>query len=192
MFKDLRQNAPLYVLYRGEKPRLETGSILSVGQPVPKMLTNYNALYPQQPEMVVDVCVKIGSETITFEKLPASSVIADFASTGNATNNIVISSSKDAIRTEVETMLTQSKNIVDSVSYHQGVVQECEEMLKGLNPSFAKDKEQEKTIKDLQDKIAGLESKLSGIDDIKALLLAQNNNNSKTNNNGTTKNNNHN
>ena len=175
MFKDLRQNTPLYVLYRGEKPRLETGSILSVGQPAPKMPTNYNALYPQQPEMIVDVCVKIGSETITFEKLPAGSVIADFAAGGNTTNNIVISSSKDAIRTEVETMLTQSKNIVDSVSYHQGVVQECEEMLKGLNPSFAKDKEYGDTIKKLEKEMS----------EMKSLIVSMTNNNYKNNYNET-------
>ena len=179
MFKDLRQNTPLYVLYRGEKPRLETGSVLSVGQPVPKMPTNYNAIYPQQPDMVVDVCVKIGSETITFEKLPAGSVIADFASVGNTTNNIVISSSRDAIRTEIETMFTQSKNIVDSVSYHQGVVQECEEILKGLNPSFAKDKEYENTIKKLEKEMS----------EMKSLIVSMTNNNSKSNHNETKNNN---
>lgn len=175
MFKDLRANAPFYILYRGEKPRLETGTIVGVSQPVAKMPTNYNAMYPQQPEMVVDVRVKVGQSTITFEKLPANNTIADFAPNGiqSSGNNVVVSSNRDMIRTEIETMLGQSKGIIDSISYHQGVVSECEEILKTLNPTFAKEKEQEDTIKGLEDKIAKLESKLGGIDEIKSLLMAQ-------------------
>ena len=179
MFKDLRQNAPFYILHRGERPRLETGSVLSVSQPEPKMPTNYNAMYPQQPDMVVSVRVKIGSESVTFEKLPSGNTIADFAPNGNQVNNIVVSSNKDAIRTEIETMLTQSKGIVESIDYHQGVVSECEEMLKGLSPSFAKDKEQEETIKNLEKELADVKKQLSGIDEIKNLLMEQQRNNPK-------------
>lgn len=175
MFKDLRANTPFYILYRGENPRLETGSIVGVSQPVAKMPTNYNAMYPQQPEMVVDVRVKVGQNTLTFEKLPANNAIADFAPNGiqSAGSNVVVSSNRDMIRTEIETMHAQSKGIVDSIGYHQGVMSECEEILKTLNPSFAKEKEQEETIRGLEDKIAKLESKLGGIDEIKSLLMAQ-------------------
>lgn len=179
MFKDLRPNAPFFVLHRGEKPVLETGSIVSVSQPVPKMPTNYNAMYPQQPEMVVDVRVKVGTNTLTFEKLPANNAIADFSSNGQS--NVVVASNRDMIRTEIETMHTQSKGIIDSLPYHQSVMSECESILKTINPSYAKEKEQENEIKGLNAKISELEKKLGGIDDIKQMLsnISKSNNNTK-------------
>lgn len=169
MFKDLRPNTPFFILYRGDKPKLEAGSVVSVSQPIAKMPTNYNAMYPQQPEMVVDVKVKVGTNTLTFEKLPAGSSIADFSQ--NGVSNVVVSSNRDMIRTEIETMYSQSKGIIDSVSYHQGVMSECEDILKSLNPSFAKEQEQEETIKAMRIKMEKMEAQLSGIDEIKKLLL---------------------
>lgn len=170
MFKDMRPNAPLYILHRGEVPRLETGSIVSVSQPVPKAPAHYNAMFPQQQEMVVDVRAKIGGNTITFEKLPAALTIADFNATGS---NVVVSSSREAIRSEVEAMLSQSRAIIESVGHHESVAQSCTDILKGLDPSYAKDREQTAEIQGLNTKIADMEKKLSGIDDIKKMLAEQ-------------------
>jgi len=170
MFKDLRLNTPFYILYRGEKPCLETGMVQSVSQPMPKMPTNYNAMYPQQPEMVVDIRIKVGDNILTFEKLPANSIIADFSA---ASQNMVVSSSRDSLKTEVEVMQAQSRTIVESVSYHEGVVVECDNILKELNPTYAKEKEYESEIKGLSEKIQQLEQKLGGIEDIKQMLLNQ-------------------
>jgi hypothetical protein len=170
MFKDLRINTPFYVLYRGEKPRLEIGSVLSVGQPMPKIPTSYNTMFPQQPDMVVDVRVKVGDNILTFEKLPASSVIADFAA---ASQNMVVSSNRDNIRTEVEIMLGQSKSVIESVNYHESVIVECDNILKELNPSYVKDQNQEAEIKELKAQISELKNQLGGIDEIKQMLLNQ-------------------
>ena len=167
MFKDLRANTPFYILYRGEKPYLEVGTVVSVSQPMPKMQTNFNTMFSQQPDMVVDVRVKVGDNTLTFEKLPASSVIADFSA---ASQNMVVSSNRDNIRTEVEIMLAQSRAIVESVNHHENVIIECEGILKGLNPTYAKEKDQEAEIKELNTKISELENKLGGIDEIKQMI----------------------
>lgn len=152
MFQNLRPQTPFYILYRGENPKVEIGSVVSVSTPVAKPSLNFNALYPQQPEMVVDVKVKVGNSTLNFEKLPANSVIADFSmnNSQDPTHNVVISSNRDMIKTEIESMLSQSKGIIDSISYHQSVIAGCEDMLKIVNPSFAKEKEQESTIIDLK------------------------------------------
>jgi hypothetical protein len=61
---------------------------------------------------------------------------------------------------EVDNMLSNSKNIVDSISYHQKVIESCEEILKNLNPRFAKEKERDEDISNLKNKIGGLENKM--------------------------------
>lgn len=169
MFKDLRPNTLFYVLYRGETPKLETGTVVSVSPPMPKPPTHYNAMYPQQPEMVVDVKVKVGANTLTFEKLPAASAIADFTP-GGGSQNVVVSTNRDMMRTEVEAMLGQSRAIVESIGYHQKVVGECEAILHALDPSYAKGKEREDEIKGLKDELSTLRDKLGGIDEIKKIL----------------------
>jgi hypothetical protein len=42
---------------------------------------------------------------------------------------------------EVDTMLRTSKQIIDSVPYHEKVIGSCEVMLKELNPQFAQQKD---------------------------------------------------
>ena len=167
MFKDLRVNTPFYILYRGEKPRLEIGSVLSVSQPTPKVPTNFNTMYPQQPEMIVDVRIKAGDNTLTFEKLPAGNNIADFA---DGSQSMVVSSNRDNIRTEIEIMLGQSKSVIESVNYHESVMIECESILKGLNPSYAKEQNQEAEIKELRGQISELQNKLGSLDEIKQMI----------------------
>jgi hypothetical protein len=61
---------------------------------------------------------------------------------------------------EVDSMLQNSKNIVDSIPYHNNVISSCEEILKELNPRFAKEKERDEDISNLKDKIGGLENKM--------------------------------
>jgi len=65
--------------------------------------------------------------------------------------------------TEVDNMLLNSKNIIDSVDYHTKVISACEEMLKELNPRFAKEKERDEEMNNLKEKIGGMENKMDKI-----------------------------
>lgn len=65
--------------------------------------------------------------------------------------------------TDVDNMLQSRRSIVDSVSYHNNVIQACEEILKDLNPRFTKEKERDEDISNLKDKMGGIESKMEQI-----------------------------
>jgi len=52
---------------------------------------------------------------------------------------------------------------VDSVAYHNNVISSCENILKDLNPRFAKEKERDEDISNLKNKIGGIESKMDKI-----------------------------
>ena len=151
MFSGLRQNGLFYILEKGDELRLKIGHVVSVSNPQPKYgQFGYNA----QPEMVVDVKVKVDEETIEFKQLNANSNIANSGS-------VIVSDSKEAMSAEVEGLLHTSKGILDSVSYHEKVLTSCDGILRELNPNFKKEKEQEEKIGMLEDKIVGIEGTLS-------------------------------
>lgn len=114
----------------------------------------------------MDVLVKVGDEELKFEKLPSNLSIANFGQ-----NGVVVAESKEAMNAEVEAMLRSSRQIIESVPYHQNVVSACDGMLRELNPQFAKEKEQEEKIGALELKMNGMEDTLSDIRNMLASAL---------------------
>lgn len=156
MFSGLRQNSLFYILEKGEAVTLKIGQVVSVSNPQPKY-NQYQPLQPyNQPETTVDVKVKIGDDTMDFKQLPSNLSIVNFGQ-----NGMVVSESKEAMSAEVEAMLRNSNSILDSIPYHKKVITCCDEMLRKLNPQFAKEKEQEEKIGVLEQKMGGIENTLS-------------------------------
>lgn len=153
MFQGLRTNSLFYVLDKGENPNLRIGQVVSVSNPQTKYPTFNNGFTPQPMETVVDVRVKLGDEEVDFKQLPANGQIAN-------DKNLVVSDNKDAMSAEVDSMLRQSKAILESVDYNKRVVESCEGMLQQLNPQIAKEKEQTEKINKLEGKVSGIEGKI--------------------------------
>lgn len=153
MFQGLRTNSLFYVLDKGENPNLKIGQVVSVSNPQTRYPSFNNGFTPQPMETVVDVKVKLGDEEVDFKQLPANGQVAN-------DKNLVVSDSKDAMSSEVDSMLRQSKAILESVDYHERVVKSCERMLLQLNPQIAKEKEQAEKINKLEGKVSGMEGKL--------------------------------
>ena len=155
MFQGLRQGVMFYILEKGEDISLKIGQVVSVSNPQPK----YNQFgsaqsYTAQPEMVVDVKVKVGEETMEFKQLNANMNIAN-------SGNLVVSDSREAMSAEVEGLLRSSQQILDSIPYHEKVITSCDTMLRALNPQFAKEKEQEEKIDALEERMGNIDDKLS-------------------------------
>ena len=153
MFQGLRTNSLFYVLDKGENPSLRIGQVVSVSNPQTRYPSFNNGFTPQPMETVVDVKVKLGDEEVDFKQLPANGQIAN-------DKNLVVSDSKDAMSSEVDAMLRQSKAILESVDYNKRVVESCEGMLQQLNPQIAKEKEQTEKINKLEGKVSGIEGKI--------------------------------
>lgn len=176
MFSAVRQGNLFYILSKSDKPSVRIGQVESVSNPVPKYPTfNPATPYNPQPEMLVDVKVKCDGETMDFQKLPANGEVYSYP-------NAVVSDKKEAIISEVEAMLQTSKQIVESVDYHQSVISNCDNILKELNPQFAKEKHQEEKINALEGQVISLKDDLG---EIKSLLLGIKNNGAASSNNKT-------
>lgn len=150
MFSGLRQAGLFYILEKGEELKLRIGQVISVSNPQPKY-GQYS--YGSQPEMTVDVRVKVDEETLEFKQLNANASIANSGS-------VIVSDSKEAMNAEVEGLLRTSRGVLDSVSYHEKVLTSCDAILRELNPSFKKEKEQEEKMSMLEDEVIGIKDTL--------------------------------
>jgi hypothetical protein len=75
---------------------------------------------------------------------------------------------------EVEGLLRTSRQIIESVPYHEKVILSCDEMLRELNPQFAKEKEQEEKIGMLEEKMGNIEGTLNDMMGMLSKALGKN------------------
>lgn len=153
MFSNLRANSQVYILHKDASPYVEVGSVISVSQPVPKFPV---ANFMQPQEMVVDVTVNINDNTVTLQKLPANLDIADQGNMGN----VVITTSREAMNAEIDALRQKSLSIINSVEYHNKIVQDCEILLQRLNPEFAEQKQQKQEIDTLKQQMSDMMSSM--------------------------------
>ena len=171
MFQGLRNGSLFYILEKGDELSLKIGQVVSVSNPQPKY-NQFATTQPfSQPETTVDVKVKIGEEVLDFKQLPSNLSIANFGQ-----NGVVVSENKDAMSAEVESMLRTSRGIIESIPYHEKVIQSCDVMLRELNPQFAKEKAQEEKIGMLEEKMVGIEGTLNDMMGMLSKALGKNTN----------------
>ena len=149
MFSALRQGSVVYILEKGENPVLKVGQVVSITQP------NYSSNFLMNGS-TIDINVKVNNQNMDFKNVPASQSVVNY-------NNAVITETKELMSNEVDNMLQSSRSIVDSVTYHNNIITSCENILKELNPRFAKEKERDEDINNLKDKMGGIESKMDKI-----------------------------
>ena len=165
MFSNLRTNSQIYILHRDTTPYIEIGQVVSVSQPRPRFQTN-SYITPQ--EQVVDVVVSINGNNITLQSLPANLDVAD---QGTINGSLFISTSRDAMNTEINSMRQKSLDIINSIDYHKKIIQDCELLLQRLNPEFAEQKQQKQEIDMLKSQMSEI---MAGMKDLMAQLKKEN------------------
>lgn len=143
MFSALHQGSPLYILRKGDTPKLETAQVVSLSQP-----TAYQPMAFGHTLMTIQA--KVGEQTYNFEKIDGSlSVVND----GQGT---VISETRELMAQEVEAMVSASRQAIESIEHHKRVVEMGESILQELNPRLKKEAEQEERLVALEGKIEQL------------------------------------
>lgn len=77
--------------------------------------------------------------------------------------NAILSETKELLIPEVETLLQNSKSIVENVDFYKKVIDSCEKMLKCLSPKYAKEIQHDEDINNLKSEIGGIKSKMDTI-----------------------------
>lgn len=164
MFSGVRANQFLYILEKGPRPTLKVGQVVSVSNPMPKFGGPMPA-FGQGIDTVVDISVKVGDDVREFKQLPSNLSVANFGL------NFVISDSREAMITEVEAMAKASRDVLESVAYHQSVIAASEVMMRELNPRLAKEVEQEAKIGELQGQVTQLTASIGQLKNMLAEAL---------------------
>ena len=156
-FNSLGNGNPFYILRQGEKPTLEVGVVKSKTQPRMKFPTQTpNIMTGMQTQQVIDVVATVNGKDETFNDIPIGVEIA-------ARGNITFSGSREAMLQAVDAMLQTSKKAIEQVPYHKSVIAESEKMLEVLNPQYAENKKQARTISDLERRQTETDKKLDTI-----------------------------
>ena len=158
MFSNLTQNSVIYIMDLNNSPKITSGLIESVSLPRPK----YNGFNPTF-ETVVDIVANIAGERREFKGVP-NNAVADF---GEAA--FILAENKEVLGSYINSMLQNSKKIVNSMEKHQKIITDCEEALNELNPSSTAEN---KAMQDLQSQVSELQKGMQ------ALLEKLNNGNS--------------
>ena len=153
----LTSGSPFYVLKKGERPTLEIGTVKAKSQPRPQYQTQTpNLMSGMSFQQVVDLTVTINGSDRVINNIPLN---VEIAAQGNET----FSGSREAMLQAVDNMLQTSKKALEQVAFHKSVIAESEKMLEALNPRYAEEKKQARTINDLEKRQAATDAKLDSI-----------------------------
>lgn len=150
MFQSVRPNSPIYLFHKGDNAKLDIGYITS--QPIihPK---NQMMQYGQPQELAADITVRVGSETVNLKNLPAQVDTSDTFIDGES---IVVSTSKEAISSEVLSEKQKSINIINSKPFHEERITKLDAIYNSVNPDFAEKQSQKEEIAELKTQVGSL------------------------------------
>lgn len=173
MFQQIRQGEQLFVLHKEEYPRMEMASVTFASQLKPKFQNQYNP-YLSQPgqEMLIDLTVKLGDQTIDLGGLPATADVVDLTSSGKP---MIVTCSRETLLSQAETMFAKSKQIVDSRDYNLHQMQGLENIMQQLNPQLAERKAQDQRMDQMSKEVGSVKNDLSEVKSMLAKLLSQGN-----------------
>ena len=148
MFSALRKGSPVYILFKDEIPTFVKGTVESATYPT------YNTNYYNGQTM--DININTEDDKMEFKNIMPSLSVVDY-------KNAILSETKELLIPEVETLLQNSKSIVENVDFHKKVIDSCEKMLKDLSPKYAKEIQHDEDINNLKSEIGGIKSKMDTI-----------------------------
>lgn len=169
MFSTLRKGATVYILDRSADPTVNVGYIENVSTPHP-MYPTYNPAVSLGTNMqtVVDITMRIGNEKKEFS-VPSTLTIHSYG-------DYTISESKEAMIQEVDALLQDSKNVINSIDKHKKSIESYESILKELNPVYAKESERDSRIDNLAEQVDSMQDTLKRLESF-LLRTTQNGNN---------------
>lgn len=148
MFSALSHGSSIYLLDKTSSPKFLVGEVLGVTM-------------PKFGQSTVDLKVKVEDAIQEFNNLPSINSMITYNN-----GKLIISETKQGIQQEVENILSTSQNILNNIDSYKQNIEDCENILKQLNPQFAKDKERDDRLQNLETRFGGVESKLDKIFDL--------------------------
>lgn len=159
MFQTLRKGATIYILDRTSTPEVNMGYVENVTLPRPMYPTfNPSASLGTNMQMVVDLTVRVGDQKKEFS-VPSNLSIHTYG-------DYTISENKEAMISEVDGLLQSSRDIINSVDKHKQDIQTYENILKTLNPVYAKEQERDSAIDKITQQVDSMQTVLNRLESL--------------------------
>ena len=157
MFSTLRKGASVYILDRTSEPEVKIGYVDNVTLPRP-IYPTYNPAVSLGTNMqrVVDITVRVDDDKKEF-CVPADLSIHTYG-------DYTLSESKEAMISEVDSLMKNSQDILDSMDKEKQNVAAYQNILKTLNPVYAKEQERDTAIESLTQQVDGIHSALERLE----------------------------
>lgn len=158
MFKDIKQNYPVYILNKQDLSVVQ-GKVVATTFPhvdmnaqkvTPTAISPTNSLGNQ---MVVDVTIEAGGKTATYT-IPESLSVT-------YAGNIVLSTDREGIAREVEALKSSAEQVLLSVEKQKEIVEKTTALLAELNPVYKEKKENEERFTKIESSVAEMKTMLS-------------------------------
>lgn len=150
MFRDLKKGFQVYTLDTSDVPVFRMGNVVNVSEP----------RFQQLQDRVIDLTVEINGSSMTYV-VPESRDVA-------MSNNITLACSVDPIMNQLNAAKRTSSDILDSIDKHRRTLEACDSILEEINPAFKQTKDQDRKIKNLEEKVDRMGS---SFDELKELLI---------------------
>lgn len=141
----------MYILDKTDGVSLKTGEVMYTSAPRPSL-----GGMPNQTCLDLRVC--INGSNVDYNSIPASGNVISYNS-----GSVVISETKQGLQNEVESLLHTSRQALDNMDRYKRNIEQCEQILKQLSPSFAKDKERDERLTSLEERFDGVAGKIDKI-----------------------------
>lgn len=166
MFSAISQGSLVHIVDKTDGLKYKTGEVVGVQN------NGYNPSNFGTPNFVpggtLTLKVKIDGNVVDYPEVPVNGSVVSYNN-----GSTCICESKERAISQIEGILQETKQILANHTKHEQLVKDCEDVLKDLNPIFAKDKERDDRINGLDSKVTSMESKL---DKILNVLSTTNNN----------------
>lgn len=142
LFKDVKQNYPVYILDKQELT-FSQGKVMSVG--FPRMDVMSKPVNPINTQMVIDVTVENGGKSATYTIPEGLSI--------TYAGNIVLSTDKEGLVREIEAMKNSAESIINSMDKQKQILDKSNKLLSELNPAFKEKQEVDSRFANIENSI---------------------------------------
>ena len=149
MFCALNQGSLVYILDKTDGVKFKIGEI--VGTTVPQFAIDGSG-------MVMKLSVKINGNVAEYNNVPSAATIVSYNN-----GKFIIAETKQSIQSEVESTLHNANYIIEHIEDYKSQITQCENVLKELNPQYAKDKARDEEIANIKSEVAGMKTNIDKI-----------------------------
>lgn len=155
MFSALKDGNIVHILNKRDKLTYNVGQIVSI-----KNSQFGSPIYPngQFNNGELTITVDVHGKHIDFGKVPANQNIVYYDN-----GNTIISENLDNIVNEVRSTMQNSDSILNTMDYHKSIKIDGEEILKTIDPKFAKEAARDQEINNLNKRMDTVDNTLKQI-----------------------------